>query len=191
MILESTDVDHVDSPEAQVLTMIRKFLLASVLLSTTSGQISAQVACDQISVHVSVCSDAINWNPTPPRGHAAAEFRGPNGFYGQIIIEQAGSDNGLTAANAVDVALKHARNMNNGKQVNVLLRGKNSETFNREIVVFETMIEGIPFIFANSVTVGRTETVQIVTWRVNDTLAEEDRSRHIEFGNVVRFLPGF
>jgi hypothetical protein len=73
----------------------------------------------------------------------------------------------------------------------LLMRGTNTGFRNSEIVVYRTVFDGVSYINANTVYVGRNETVQFITSRAGNDLQIEDRTAHVTFLQGLALIPDF
>ncbi len=152
---------------------------------------NAQTNCQFDGENVKLCSVPSDWQAVTPRAHASAEFRRNDGFFAQLIIDAAGSNQALTLSAAADAVTRNMQDSVGGGDFEVLMRGTNSGIRSSEIVVYRAQLEGIPFIFANTIYVGKNETIQMVTWRISDELTAEDRAAHLDFGRGLVLMPSF
>lgn len=152
---------------------------------------NAQTSCQFDGEGVKLCGVPDGWIAVTPRAHASAEFRRNDGFFAQLIIDAAGSDQGLTLSAASDAVVRNMRDSVGGSEFELLMRGASQGIRESEIIVYSAKFEGIPFIFANTVYVGQRETIQIITWRIAEELTAEDRAAHLDFGRGLVLMPGF
>lgn len=152
---------------------------------------NAQTNCTYNGINVRLCDVPNGWQSSTPRAHASAEFRRSDGFSAQLIIDAAGSDQGLTLPAAADAVVRNMRESVNTGNFELLVRGTNSGLRDSEVIVYRATLHGIPFVFANTVYVGRNETIQNVTWRINNELAVEDRAAHLDFARGLVLMPNF
>lgn len=152
---------------------------------------NAQTSCQFDGAGVKLCGVPDGWGAVAPQAHASAEFRRDDGFFAQLIIDAAGSDQGLTLSAASDAVIRNMRDSVSGSNFELLMRGTNPGIRESEIIVYSAKLEGIPFIFANTVYVGQRETIQIITWRIAEELATEDRAAHLDFGRGLVLMPSF
>ena len=152
---------------------------------------NAQTSCQFDGTNVKLCGVPSDWKAVAPRARAAAEFHRNDGFFAQLIIDAAGSDQAFTLSTAADEVIRNSQHSMGGGGFEVLMRGKNSGIRSSEIVVYRAQLEGIPFIFANTIYVGKRETIQLVTWRISDELTDEDRAAHLDFGRGLVLMPKF
>lgn len=152
---------------------------------------NAQTTCQFDGERVKLCDVPSGWNATVPRARASAEFGRGDGFFAQLIIDSAGSDQGLTLAAAANAVVRNMQSYVGEQNFVLLMRGTNTGIRDSEIVVYLARIDGIPFIYANTIYVGRSETIQMVTWRISAELTAEDRSAHLDFGRGLVLMPSF
>lgn len=151
----------------------------------------AETICKLIGQSVRLCDVPAMWQEVQPQAHAEAEYRGSDGFFAQVILDSAGSNQGLTLATAADFVVANMQNTVGADNFNLLMRGTNSDIRDSEIVVYQATIEGIPFVYANTIYVGQNETIQLVTWRIASELDVSDRSAHLDFGLGLVLMPSF
>lgn len=151
----------------------------------------AQTACQFSGQNVRICGLSESWQPSVPQPHASAEFSRRDGFHAQLIIDAAGAAQGLTLTAAADTIVNHMRSTVGEENFDLLVRGVNEGIRDSEILVYQARINGIPFIYANTVYVGRSETIQLVTWRISQELSADDRSAHLEVGRSLVLMPAF
>lgn len=152
---------------------------------------NAQTNCQFDDASVKLCDVPVDWQAVTPRAHASAEFRRNDGFFAQLIIDAAGSNQGLALSTATDAVIQNMQDSVGGGNFELLMRGTNDGIRSSEIVVYRAQLEGIPFIYANTIYVGQNETIQMITWRISDELMNEDRAAHLDFGRGLVLMPGF
>lgn len=152
---------------------------------------NAQTICQFDGGSVKLCEVPDGWHAATPRAHASAEFSRGDGFFAQLIIDSAGSDQGLMLAAAADAVVRNMQVSVGEQSFELLMRGTNTGIRDSEIIVYQARIEGIPFIYANTIYVGRNQTIQMVTWCISEELTVDDRSAHLDFGRGLVLMPSF
>ena len=97
----------------------------------------------------------------------------------------------MTLKDAADTIVKYAGTDRGAEFQNfvLLMRGTNQNINDSEIIVFKVAILGIPYIFANTLYVGRNESIQLITWRIAKEATVEDRAAHLDFH--AQIMPSF
>lgn len=161
---------------------------------TASGEThNASGKCEQITAHVDLCSLPPNWQQVPSENpYAVRQFHSDNDFFAQVLIENAGEEQGLTLKGATDSILAGMERQPSASEFVVLMRGTNpAYNFNSEVVLFSVKLDGIPFVYAETIIVGAKHNIQFVTWRIASEPTVDDRAAHLEFGNSFQMLSSF
>lgn len=167
------------------------FTVCATLMLVGQARPDPQQSCVHISQVVRICGTSDRWDQVQKHSHAAAEFRRKDGFYAQVIRDTAGRNQGLTLKDATDAIIQNAEKREGSHDFALLMRGTNHEILDSEIIVFKVEIGGIPFVFADTVYVGRDESIQLITWRIAREPSIEDRSAHLDFGKGLVLMPSF
>lgn len=161
------------------------------IISHLPGGAWAQVSCDQIGASVRICGVSAAWRRTTLSPYAAIEYTKENEFHAQVISEPSGTRDGLSLSQVTEVLIDDMESRVDRGSLEVLVRGRNAGIRQSEIIVSRVQLDGIPFIFANTVYVGKSQTIQIITWRIAKILGQADRRTHLEFGNYLALMPDF
>ena len=162
-----------------------------VLMLVGQARPDPQQSCLPIGQSIRLCGIATGWKQVQAHPQAEAEFRRADGFFAQIIREPAGRNRGLTLKDAANGIVQNAGTRAGSRNFALLMRGTNQEMVDSEIIVYKVEHEGIHFIFADTLYVGRDETVQVITWRIARELSVDDRAAHLDFGQGLVIMPFF
>lgn len=176
---------------AKRLGFVAGALICVVLMLVGQARPDPQQSCLPIRQSIRLCGIPASWKQVQAHPQAEAEFRRTDGFFAQVIWEPAGRNQGLTLKDAANKIVQDAGTRAESNNFTLLMRGATQETIDSEIIVFKVEIGGIPFIFADTLLVGRNETVQILTWRIAQELSAEDRAAHLDFGQGLVLMPSF
>lgn len=178
---------------ATFFSMIFAFPLGAPSRSIeVQGPVLAAGTCTAFDQQVRICDLPSHWIPSIPQPHAAAEYSRSDGFFAQIVLDQAGTDQGLTLQAASDAILTQMASNPSVGSFKLLVQGTNTNWLNEsEIMIYSASFQGVPFVFANTVFVGRSKSVQVITWRVAQTLETKDRDAHLDFGSGLVLMPAF
>lgn len=128
---------------------------------------SAQGACDAVTPSVQFCGTALGWAATPPGSpEINAAYRIDARHYAQYLIEDLGSDDGLTAEFMRQVVLDNAK-MATGNTPEVIdVQPVTLGALTGDTVVYKANINGLDVVFANSVFVEPKRVMQIMTYAI-------------------------
>lgn len=131
----------------------------------TSG--AATAVCTDITPGVQFCNGSLDWMPSPAASaEINAAYRIDARHYAQYLIEDLGSDDGITADFMRQVVLDNAK-MATGNTAEVIdvqpakLGGLTGDT-----VIYKVAINGVDVVFANAVFVEPKRVMQIMTYAI-------------------------
>lgn len=151
----------------------------------------AQASCETVGASVRICGVSQEWQRTSLSPYAAVEYVKRNEFHAQVISEPSGSRNGLSLSQVSEMLIDGMIDRADRGSFEVLVRGTNQAIRDSEIIVSRAKLGSIPFIFSNTIYVGKSQTIQIITWRIARELTEVDRDTHLEFGSYLVLMPDF
>ena len=167
--------------------------ICAILMLAGQARSDQQQNCVQISQSIRLCNIPAGWKQLEVHPQAEAEFRRADGFFAQVIRDKAGQNQGVTLKDAADTIVKYAGTDRGAEFQNfvLLMRGTNQNINDSEIIVFKVAILGIPYIFANTLYVGRNKSIQLITWRIAKEATVEDRAAHLDFLQGLVIMPSF
>jgi hypothetical protein len=143
---------------------------------------SVQTACEDVTPSVQFCGSALGWSTTAPASpEINAAYRIDARHYAQYLIEDLGSDDGLTPDFMRQVVLDNAQ-MATGNTpevvdvTSVTLGGLTGDT-----VVYTVKINGLDVVFANSVFVEPKRVMQVMTYAIGKEYTSQHAGYHAEF----------
>ena len=146
--------------------------------------------CSPIARGVEFCGRGSGWTATtPPNADIVAAYRYDDRHYGQMIIEEIGEEDGLTAAFMRDAVIQNAA-------VTTGLRPSEIpviETYRSrvsggsiETVVYSLNVDGLAVVFANSIRTAPRRTMQLMTYGIENEYTERHRDLHSAFLEQIR-----
>ena len=113
---------------------------------------SAEGACKAITPAVQFCGQGAGWSDAPPAtAEINAAFRIDARHYAQYLIEDLGTEDGLTADFMRSVVLSNAKT-STGQEAEIIdVRPATLGTLTGETIVFRVKMNGVDFVFANAI----------------------------------------
>ncbi len=167
--------------------------ICAILMLVGQARSDEQQSCLQIGQSIRLCGIPAGWKQVQVHPQAEAEFLRADGFSAQVIRDQAGQNQGVTLKDAANTIVQYVGTARGAEFQNfvLLMRGTNQNINDSEIIVYKVAILGIPYIFANTLYVGRNESIQLITWRIAKELTVEDRAAHLDFLQGLVIMPSF
>jgi len=170
----------------RLVGLISGIIIASVLWFSGMSESTAENTCLTTPSGVSVCAPVGEWTARPSLNNSTHQFESKGEWFGQLVVDDAGRDKGMTAIAAAELIKSNLT----ANGATILIDGESSDGENR-ILVYTVDAKGIPMIFANTIKIGKTHTLQIVTFRIAQKLEASDREAHQRFGRAVSIPPDF
>ncbi len=140
------------------------------------------VTCDTVTPTVQFCSSALGWTTSPPASpEINAAYRIDARHYAQFLIEDLGSDDGLTAEFMRQVVLDNAK-MATGNTPEVIdVQPVGLGALTGDTVIYRAKINGLDVVFANSVFVEPKRVMQIMTYAIASEYTAQHAGYQAEF----------
>jgi hypothetical protein len=123
--------------------------------------------CDQVAPLVEFCAAALGWTvSTESSPEINAAYRIDARHYAQYIVEDLGTDDGLTAEFMRQVVLDNAQNATGNKPEVIDVLPVTLGALSGDTVVYKAKINGVNVIFANSVFLRPKLALQIMTYAI-------------------------
>ncbi len=144
--------------------------------------VTSPAGCDDITPTVQFCASAVGWVTSPPASpEINAAYRIDDRHYAQYLIENLGSDDGLTAEFMRQVVLDNAK-MATGNTAEVLdVQPVALGSLSGDTVVYTVKINGLDVVFANSVFVEKKRVMQVMTYAIGKEYTPQHVGYHAEF----------
>ncbi len=147
-------------------------------------------ACTLVARNVEFCGENAGWSPTqPPNADIAATYRFDDRHYGQMIIEELGSRDGLITEYMMDVVIENAAAVIGGRAADVaVLETYTVRVGNQTIptIVYAFNIDGLDVVYANGIRTAPNRTMQLMTFSVGTEYTERHRDLHQAFLSEIR-----
>ena len=147
-----------------------------------------QDSCQSVKYTVAFCGAGRLWQSTPPTGDAAAAYKHDDANYGEFIVEQFGSKQGLALDAMRKIVVDNAASAAGIKAADVDILSDEAvsvDGHNGETLVYKVTIEHIPCLFLNTVVITDIYTMQIITYSVSSDISEAKRL-HADFIGQTR-----
>lgn len=143
---------------------------------------SAADTCADVTPSVQFCGAALGWATTPPGSpEINAAYRIDARHYAQYLIEDLGSDDGLTAEFMRQVVLDNAQ-MATGNTPEVIdVQPAKLDALTGDTVIYKANINGLDVVFANSVFVEPKRVMQIMTYAIGNEYTPQHAGYQAEF----------
>jgi hypothetical protein len=153
--------------------------------STWKYDSPAPAGCQSIKDNLSFCSQNGEWSQVATASNEiAAQFRRDDRNYGIFIVEEVGSDDGITEDFMANMAIKHAARTAGMQSQDVATIESEPTTVDGrpgKSITYAVKIQGLPAVFTNTIVVDKHRTVQVVTYGVGQTLTAEMKLNHKSF----------
>jgi hypothetical protein len=139
-------------------------------------------ACEDVTPTVQFCAAALGWTSTPPASpEINAAYRIDARHYAQYLIEDLGSDDGLTPEFMRQVVLDNAQ-MATGNTPEVIdVQPVTLGALTGDTVVYKAKINGLDVVFANSVFVEPKRVMQIMTYAIGGEYTPQHAGYQVDF----------
>lgn len=139
-------------------------------------------ACDDVTPTVQFCAAALGWTDTPPASpEINAAYRIDSRHYAQYLIEDLGSDDGLTPEFMRQVVLDNAEMATGNTPEVVDVQPVTLGSLTGDTVVYKVKLNGVDFVFANSVFVEPKRVMQIMTYAVSSDYSPQHAGFQVDF----------
>lgn len=138
--------------------------------------------CEDVTRAVQFCGAALGWSSTaPPSPEINAAYRIDARHYAQYLIEELGSDDGLTAEFMRQVVLDNAQ-MATGVTPEVIdVQSATLGSLTGDTVVYKAKVSGLDVVFANSIFVQPKRVMQIMTYAISGDYSPQHADYQAEF----------
>lgn len=135
--------------------------------ATTAGEPPAD--CSDVTPTVQFCGGALGWGWTQPASaEINAAYRIDARHYAQYLIEDLGSDDGITAEFMRQVVLDNAKIATGNTPEIIDVKTVALGRLTGDTVIYKVKINGLDVVFANSVFVEPKRVMQIMTYAIGD-----------------------
>lgn len=150
---------------------------------------SALAGCDGLPLSVSFCAGT-DWKPTtPPNTEIAAQYRFDDRNYGQIILEDVGVEDGMSAEFMRKAIINRAAIIAGLREQDVIVLDVRDVTLGDlpgEMVVYQLGLDGVDAVFLHTIIISPKRTFQLMTFAVGKQKTPEMDRLHVDFLSRVK-----
>ncbi|MEM7438548.1 MAG: hypothetical protein AAF393_03045 [Pseudomonadota bacterium] len=150
--------------------------------------------CAQLHVKLSFCGDTREWQKSdPPSPDIIAQYMFKQSFFGQYIIEDVGTESGVTREGMRKIAIENAAAAAgvSAAEVAVLVNEEGTHFgLPSDTLVYAVVVDSLAVVFANTIVVGKNAMVQINTFTLGTEFAPEHNDIHRDFVSLTKFDEG-
>ncbi|MBS0565089.1 MAG: hypothetical protein JSR87_11625 [Proteobacteria bacterium] len=139
--------------------------------------------CKAVSKAVSFCGEKLGWEKSgTPSPEIAAAYRHDAKLYGQFVVEEFGRNDGSNIEAVKSLVLSGIEEKTGEKPGVLAANADQLDGHPSETLVFVVRFKGLPVVFANTIVLTDTSTVQVQTYRIGETTySDAHRKLHEEF----------
>jgi hypothetical protein len=147
-----------------------------------------EAGCKLLSAKLSFCGDPIKWHNTRvPAPDVIAAYRYNDQQYGQFIVENLGTAQGLTSESVRKIILDIARQASGQDPVVISITPASLGELSGETVVYTFNISGLETVYANSLFLTENTLLQAMTYAVGtSTYSPTHETIHAELLAVTQ-----
>jgi hypothetical protein len=142
-----------------------------------------KVGCAVLTPKLSFCGDPDRWMPsTKPSPDVIAAYRHDSIHYGQIIIEDIGTDQGLSMRAVRQFILDFAA-QNSGGEPPIVISTEpvTVGSMTGETIVYGFNVSGVDTVYSNTVLLGESTLIQLMTYQLGSEYTDMHADLHAEF----------
>lgn len=153
----------------------------------------AEPGCRSVTARVQFCGAAETWMPIElDNADVAAGFRHDDRHYAQFIIEQIGTDDGLSGEVMRQIVIDNAASASGRapsaipvlEVTDVRLADQDTQT-----MVYIADIDGFSFVFANTIYLDTDFSMQVISFAVADSFTDKHRALHADLLTGTEVMP--
>jgi hypothetical protein len=145
-----------------------------------SGELPA--SCKELSQKLTFCGSSDRWTPmTPPTPEVIAAYRHDNLHYGQFVVEDVGKAQGLTMTAVRDFVLQRVDDLTGSPPIVISSEPVDIAEFEGETLVYSFTISGLETVYANTILLGETTLLQVITYEYGADYTPKHAELHAEF----------
>lgn len=143
--------------------------------------------CRTLSTKVAFCGSASEWqNAAKPSPDILAAFRHDATSYGQYIVEDLGTAQGLTLPAVRQFVLDFAGQISGEPPVVISTEPVSLGGLTGETIVYGFSISGLQTVYSNSILLGENTLLQVMTYQLSDVFTPEHEALHAAFLAATR-----
>ena len=154
------------------------------------GDAGAVTGCATITPRVQFCGQSLGWmSSTPASPEINAAYRIDARTYAQYLIEDLGTDDGLTAAYMRDVVLQNAQMVTGFPAEVIDVQPVTMGKLTGDMVTYRIKFNGVDVVYVNSIFLEPKAVMQIMTYAVGAEFTPEHGAIHADFLKNTKLTP--
>ncbi|WP_103255947.1 hypothetical protein [Tabrizicola aquatica] len=146
--------------------------------------------CATITPRVQFCGGALGWATSPPSSpEINAAYRIDARHYAQYLIEDLGSDDGLTAEFMRDVVLQNAQAVTGAPAEVIDVLPATLGELSGDTVIYKIKFNGLDVVYANSIFLEPKVVMQIMTYGIGAEYTPDHAAMHADFLANTKLTP--
>jgi hypothetical protein len=139
--------------------------------------------CAVLSPKLSFCGDPDRWAPSAkPSPDVIAAYRHDSLHYGQMIVEDLGTDQGLTMRAVRQFILDFAAQSSGGvPPIVISTEPVTVGSLSGETLVYAFNVSGLDTVYANTILLGDDTLIQLITYQIGKDYTDKHVDLHAEF----------
>ena len=150
---------------------------------------AASSACDELSRRIEFCKGATTYEQVAAANNELlGQFRKDDRNYAMIIEEEVGTKDGMTLEFMRSAIFENQIAGGVKKEDIIIIDTNEGEEFGQDatFVAMATSLEGLKLVYAYTIMISETTTVQLITYALGQELTDEIVDNHNEFLDLVR-----
>lgn len=146
-------------------------------------------ACDELSRRVEICKGGTPYEQiAPANNELLGQFRKDDRNYAMIVEEEVGSKDGMTLEFMRSAIFENQIAGGVKKEDIIIIDTTEGEEFGQDstFVAMATSLDGLKLVYAYTIMISDTTTVQLITYALGQELTDEIIDNHNEFLDLVR-----
>lgn len=160
--------------------------------SQAAESVEIEKFCNLVAEKIRMCDPLRNWRPIITDFQVDQQYHNEDGINAQISSSDGGLYQGLSGDSAAAAVIKMAQRSPIVREFRLLSSEiGGSESMPKRVLIYSGRIEDIPFTYINTIVVGKTRNVQIITFEIGAVPSDKGRIAHTEFVDTIRLADGF
>jgi hypothetical protein len=148
-------------------------------------------ACTTVSPGIEFCGTNRGWQKSnDSSSDITAQFRFDDRTYGLFIVEDIGASDGVSLEYMRNIVVENMAIAADVSKENILILEVEDGTFHGKpssMIVYSGKVEGLKIVFANTIVIEPSRSLQLATYSFGDSFTEKHRRVHDDFLSMVKF----
>lgn len=141
--------------------------------------------CDQITIFLEFCDVQELWkSTTKANDDISAMYRHNDRIYGMFIVEELGTNDGLTADFMRKAVVTNLANAAGTSESEIIVYGVTQDSIQdqfHETITYGGTVDGLNVIYINTIVTSPKTTVQVATFSIGSQLSQDQKAMHKSF----------